>query len=55
MAKNEAANAGDLRDFGLISGLERSPGEGKGKPFQYSCLENSIDSGDLWATVHRVA
>jgi len=39
---------------GLIPGLERSPGEGNGNPQQYSCLENSMDRGALWATVHGV-
>ena len=39
--KESACNAGDL---GLISGLGRSPGEGNGNPFQYSCLENPMDS-----------
>ena len=34
------ANAGDIRDVGLIPGSERSPGRGNGKPLQYSCLEN---------------
>ena len=38
--KESARNAGDL---GLIPGLGRSPGEGKGNPLQYSCLENSMD------------
>ena len=33
----------------------RSPGEGNGYPLQYSCLENSMDRGAWWATVHRVA
>ena len=37
------------------SGLGRSPGEGHGNPYQYSCLENSIDRGAWWATVHGVA
>ena len=36
-------------------GLGRSPGEGIGNPLQYSCLENSMDRGAWWATVHRVA
>ena len=36
-------------------GQERSPGEGTGNPLQYSCLENSMDSGAWWATVHVVA
>ena len=40
--------------MGLISGLERSPREGSGNPFQYPCLENPTDRGAWWATVHRV-
>ena len=36
-------------------GLEDPPGEGNGKPLQYSCLENSMDGGVWWATVHGVA
>ena len=36
-------------------GWGRSPGEGKGYPHQYSCLENSMDRGAWWATVHVVA
>ena len=40
--KASASNAGDL---GSIPGLGRSPGEGNGNPFQYSCLENPIDGG----------
>ena len=44
-----------VRDTGLIPGLGRSPGEGNDNPLQYSCLENSIDSGAWWATVHWVA
>ena len=47
-----ACNAGDL---GSIPGLGRSPGEGNGYPFQYSCVENPIDRGVRWATDHRVA
>ena len=38
----------------MIPGLVRSPGEGNGKPLQYSCLENSMDGGSWWATVHGV-
>ena len=49
--KESACNAGDL---GLISGLGRSPGEGTGYPLQYSCLENSMDTGAWQATVHVV-
>ena len=48
-------NAGDTRDIGSIPGLGRSPGAVDGKPLQYSCLENSMDRGVLWATVHGVA
>ena len=42
-------------DAGLIPGLGKSPAEGNGNPFQYSCLENSTDRGAWPATVHRVA
>ena len=57
MIKNPPADAGDTRharDLGLSLGLGRSPGGGNGNPFQYSCLENSTDRGDWWATVHGV-
>ena len=50
--KVSASNAGDL---GSIPGLGRSPGEGNGNPLQYSCLENPMDGGAWWATVHGVA
>ena len=40
VVKNLPANAGDIRDLGLISGLGRFPGGGHGNPLQYSCLEN---------------
>ena len=43
VVKNPPANAGDARDAGLIPRLGRSPGEGNGNPFQYSCPENSMD------------
>ena len=46
--KESALNEGDL---GLISGLRRFSGKGKGYPLQYSCLENSMDIGSWWATV----
>ena len=49
------ANAGDRRDTGSIPGLGRSPGEGRGNPLQYSCLENSMDRGAWRAIVHRIA
>ena len=47
----ELNNAGDQ---GSIPGLGRSPGEGNGTPLQYSCLENPMDRGAWWSTVHRV-
>ena len=53
--KNPPANAGDVRVVGLIPGWGRSPGEGNGYPLQYSCLENPMDRGAWWATVHGVA
>jgi len=46
------AKAGDP---GLIPGSGRSPGERNGNPLQYSCLENPMDRGAWWATVHGVA
>ena len=49
VVKNPAASAGDVIDVGLIPGLERSPGEGNGNPFQYSCLGNAMDRGAWWA------
>ena len=55
VVKNPPANAGDVRDSGLILGSGRSPEEGNGNPFQYSCLGNPMDRGAWWATVHRVA
>ena len=50
--KASACNVGDL---GSIPGLGRSPAERNGNPLQYSCLENPMDRGARWATVHRVA
>ena len=41
--------------FGLNLGLRRSPGGGNGNTLQYSCLENSMDRGAWWATVHGIA
>ena len=51
-AKEPACKVGDL---GLIPGSGGSPGEGNGYPIQYSCLENPMDRGDWWATVHQAA
>ena len=47
-----ACNEGDM---GSIPGSRRSPGEGNGNPLQYSSLENSMDRGAWWATIHGVA
>ena len=55
LVKNLPANAGDTRNTGLIPGSERSPGEGNGKPFQYSCLRNPMDDGAWQGTEHGVA
>ena len=52
--KNLPANSGDKRDVGSVPGSGRSPGGGHGSPLQYSCLENPMDSGAWWATVHGV-
>ena len=52
MVKNPPANIGHM---GCIPESGRSPGEGNGNPLQYSCLENSMDRGAWWATVHGVA
>ena len=54
MVKNPPANAGDLKDAGLIPGWGRSPGGGHGSPLQYSCLKNPKDRGAWWDTVHTV-
>ena len=55
MVKNLPVNAGDVRDVGSIPGLGRSPGGGRGNLLQYSCLENPMDRGAGWFTVHQVA
>ena len=51
MVKESACNAGDM---GSVPGSGRSPGEGKGYPLQYCCLENSMDGGARKAIVHGV-
>ena len=53
--KASAYNAYHVGDPGSIPWSGRSTGEGNGTPLQYSCLENSKDSGAWWATVHEVA
>ena len=57
VVKNPPANAGDVRDLGLIYESGRSPGGGHGNPLQlqYSCLKSPRDRGAWWATVHRIA
>ena len=61
LSKESACNAGDTEDLGLIPGsggtmyLLSCPGGGHGNPLQYSCLENTMDRGDLWSTIHTVA
>ena len=52
--KSPPASTQDERDAGSIPGSGRSPGEGNGNSFQYSCLENPMDGGAWWATVHEV-
>ena len=52
--KNPLANAGDTKDEGSIPGLGRSPGGGNSNPLQNSCLENSMNRGELQSTVHGV-
>ena len=49
--KNLPTSTGDA---GSIPGSGRSPGEGNGYPLQYFCLENSVDRGVWWATVHGI-
>ena len=55
VVKNPSANAGDRRDTTSIPGLGRAPGGGHGNPLQCSCLENPMDRGAWWVTVHRFA
>ena len=52
MVQNPSAN---VRDVGSNLGWGRSPGGGQGNPLQCSCLENPMDRGAWWATVHGVA
>ena len=53
VVKNLPANAGDIRDAGLIPGSGKSPGEGNGNPLQYSYLKNLVDRGAWQAALHR--
>ena len=52
--KNLPATAGDTGDVASGPGSGESPGIGDGNPLKYSCLENSMDRGTCWATVHGV-
>ena len=52
VVKNLPASAGDARDVGSIPGSRRSPRGGHGNPLQYSYLENPMNRGAWWATVH---
>ena len=54
LVKNPSAKAGDVRDNGLIPRLGRFPGEGNGNPLQCSNVENPMDRGAWWVTVHGV-
>ena len=54
VVENPPANAGNIRDKGVIPGSGRSPGGGHGNPLQYSCLANPMDRGAWLATVLRV-
>ena len=54
VVKNPPTNAGNPRDIDSIPEVGRSPGDGNGNPLHYSCLENSMDRGAWWATVHGI-
>ena len=54
VVKTPPSMQGDAEDVSSIPGLGRSPGGGNGNPLQYSCLENPMDRGTWWATVHGV-
>ena len=55
VVKNPPDSSGDARDSGSIPGSGRFPGEGNDNPLQYSCLENHMDRGTWYATLHGVA
>ena len=55
MVKNPPANTGTAGEVGLIPELGRSPGGGQGNAFHCSCLENPMDRGVWWATVHMAS
>ena len=55
VVKNLPVNEGDIRDTCSIPGSGRSSGAGHGNLFLYSCLENPMNRGGWWATIHRVS
>ena len=55
VVKNLPTNARDVKEAGSVSSSGRDPGGGHSNPLQYSCLENPMDRGAWWATVHRVS
>ena len=55
VAQNSKGFTCNVGDLSLIPGSGRSPGEGNGYPLQYSCLENPMDRGAWWTTVHGVS
>ena len=54
MVKKLPANAGDIKDMGSLPESGRFPGVGNSNPLQSSCLENAMERGAWWATVHGV-
>ena len=54
VVKNPPPNTGDMRDMGLIPGSGTFPGQESGNSLQYSCLENPMDRGTWWTTIHGV-
>ena len=54
VVKSLPANAGNVRNVSSVPGLGRSPGGGHGNPLQNFCLENPMDRGVWWATVHGI-
>ena len=55
LVKNPPTNAGDTRNSGLFPGSGKSPKVGGSNPLQYFCLENSMNRGAWWVTVHAPA
>jgi len=55
VVKNPPAKAGNARDSRSVPEWGRYPGGSNGNPLQYSCLENSMDRGAWWVTVHGVS